>query len=295
MTNRQRSVRTVPVLVSVQSQSRRLPFEAEIESIPRTVVARGSDYDNGMRTQMHVHSRSQLVFAVSGTMTVRTSHGLWAVPPHRAVWIPAGVEHAAECHEQLRLRSIFVDPSLKILLDECCMVSVTPLLRELILYATDMPRLYPLGGPEDHTMTVLLEQLERAPLAPLYLPMPHDRRLLKIALAILNRPGDHRSVAEWCKEAGISERTFSRLFPAETGISFRQWQQNARILEALRRLSAGESVSNVAIEVGYDSPSAFIFMFRRITGKTPRQYLEGLTHAPSSFPLQQVSDRTKDH
>lgn len=277
-------MRAHQVLVSVQSHSGRLSFEAEIESVPRTVVARGHDYDSGLRTQMHVHGRSQLVFAASGTMTVRTTHGLWAVPPHRAVWIPAGVEHAVESHDQLKLRSIFVDPARKTLLSECCMVSVTPLLRELILYATDMPRLYPLGGPEDRIMMVLLEQLERAPLAPLYLPMPGDRRLLQIALAILNNPADHRSVGTWCKGAGISERTLSRLFPLETGISFRQWHQNARMLEALRRLSAGESVSNVAIEVGYESPSAFIFMFRRITGKTPRQYLENLVPSGASFP-----------
>lgn len=267
------------VLVSVQSHSDRLPFEAEIESVPRTVVARGRDYDGAMRTQMHVHGRSQLVFAASGTMTVRTSRGLWALPPYRAVWIPAGIEHAVESHDQVKIRSIFVDPARKTMLHECCMVSVTPLLRELILYATEMPRLYPLGGPEDRIMTVLLEQLECAPLAPLYLPMPVDRRLLKVALAILNNPADHRSVKDWCKDAGISERTLSRLFPSETGTSFRQWHQSARMLEALRRLSTGESVANVAAEVGYESPSAFIFMFRRMTGKTPRQYLENLAPA----------------
>lgn len=256
----------------------KLAFESEIESVPRPVVLRGQNYELGISTEVHVHGRSQLVLAESGTMIVSAGSGIWAVPPHRAVWIPAGVEHSVQSNRPVEVRSIFVDPMRTTRLSECCMVSVTPLLRELILYAIKLPRLYAIGSPEERIMTVLLEQLEAAPLAPLYLPIPRDRRLRRIALALLENPADNRSAIEWGKEVGASSRTLSRLFPAETGMSFRRWQQNARILEALRRLSVGETVSNVAIDVGYESPSAFVLMFKRIMGTTPGQFLENLPH-----------------
>jgi AraC-like DNA-binding protein len=228
---------------------------------------------------MHVHGRSQLIFAVEGTMTVTTATGVWAVPPNRAVWIPAGTEHSVQSNEQLNMRSIFVDPRSCGKLNQCCMVFINPLLRELILHASRLPTLYPLDGPEERFITVLLEQLESAPLAPLYLPMPTDKRLRKVAMALLENPNDSRSVQEWGKQVGASARTISRLFPAQTGMSFTHWQQNVRILEALRRLSVGESVVNVAQLVGYDSPSAFVLMFKRIMGKTPRRYIRDM---PSS-------------
>lgn len=254
----------------------RLAFEAEIESVPRPVVLRGQNYALGISTEMHVHGRSQLVLAESGTMIVSAGSGIWAVPPHRAVWIPAGVEHSVQSNRPVDVRSIFVDPARTTRLRECCMVSISPLLRELILYAIKLPRLYAIGSPEERVMTVLLEQLEAAPLAPLYLPIPRDRRLRRIALALLENPADNRSASEWGRAVGASSRTLSRLFPSETGMSFRRWQQNARILEAVRRLSVGQTVGNVALDVGYESPSAFVLMFKRIMGTTPGQFLENL-------------------
>jgi AraC-like DNA-binding protein/quercetin dioxygenase-like cupin family protein len=262
--------------------TRRLPFEHEIERVPRPVVARSHEYAPGLCTHMHTHGRSQLIFAAEGTMTVTTRTGVWAVPPNRAVWIPAGHEHSVQSNEQLSMRSIFVDPRSCARLKESCMIFINPLLRELILHASQLAPLYPFNGPEDRFMTVLLEQLESAPLAPLYLPMPRDRRLRKVAMALLENPRDSKSVQGWGKQVGASARTISRLFPAETGMSFTQWQQNVRILEALRRLSVGEPVVNVAQQVGYDSPSAFVLMFKRTMGKTPRQYLKDLSS--STFP-----------
>jgi AraC-like DNA-binding protein/quercetin dioxygenase-like cupin family protein len=256
--------------------ARKLPFEREIEGVPRPVVARSHDYAPGLNTDMHVHSRSQLIFAIAGTMTVTTTTGVWAVPANRAVWIPAGVEHSVKSNDSLSMRSMFIDPHRCAKLPECCMVIINPLLRELILHANRLPALYPLDGPEDRFMAVLVEQIQAAPTAPLYLPMPLDRRLRRIAMALLENPADSKSVHEWGKHVGASARTISRLFPVETGMSFTQWQQSARILEALRRLSMGEAVVNVAQEVGYDSPSAFVLMFKKTMGKTPKQYMKSL-------------------
>jgi AraC-like DNA-binding protein/quercetin dioxygenase-like cupin family protein len=249
-------------------------FDTEIQSVPRPVVARAYDYPPGLCTEMHTHARAQLVFAASGTMTVTTERGIWVVPPQRAVWIPAGVKHAVQSTEQLNMRSIFVDPAHDSGLCECSVINVTPLLRELILHAITLPKVYKIGGPEDRIMTVLLEQIKALPLAPLHLPMPTDRRLLRIANALIKNPADKRSVEQWGREVGAGARTLSRLFPQQTGMSFRLWQQQVRLLEALRRLAAGAPVTNVALEIGYESPSAFVLMFKRSLGKTPGQYFD---------------------
>jgi AraC-like DNA-binding protein len=207
-------------------------------------------------------------------MTVNTEQGSWVIPPWRAVWIPAGTAHHVESREQVSMRSIYVDPSTRTGLESCCVVGVTPLLRELILHAVTLPRVYDIGSPDERIMLVLLEQLKALPVASLHLPMPRDRRLLKIARGLLDNPADQRGLSEWAKEVGAGTRTLSRLFPLETGMQFRNWQQQVRLLEALRLLAAGNPVTNVAFDVGYDSPSAFVSMFKRALGRTPSQYFE---------------------
>jgi len=57
-------------------------------------------------------------------------------------------------------------------------------------------------------------------------------------------------------------------------MSFRQWRQQLRILESLRRLGREEQVTTVALDLGYDSHSAFITMFNKVLGKTPGQYFK---------------------
>jgi AraC-like DNA-binding protein/mannose-6-phosphate isomerase-like protein (cupin superfamily) len=254
------------------ARAHRLAFESEVDAIPRPVVVRAHEYPANFRLEMHSHRRAQLAYAVAGTMTVHTEHGIWVVPPQRAVWIPAEVQHYVESTDDVSMRSLFVDPVWAPEMKECCIVAVTPLLRELILHAATLPQLYAIGSPDDHLMTVLLEQLRALPLAPLRLPMPTDRRLAKIAQALLDDPSDKRGLSDWAKTVGASARTISRLFPEETGMSFSAWRQQARLLAALRLLAAAEPVSNVAFDTGFASPSAFVSMFKRSLGKTPGQY-----------------------
>jgi len=123
-------------------------------------------------------------------------------------------------------------------------------------------------------MSVILDQIRTQPVVPLLgLPLPADRRLLRIAQALIDCPADPRDLADWAKEVGISTRTLVRLFPAQTGMTFREWRQQRRLLRALELLATGVSVTNVALEVGYENTSAFIAMFRRCLGTTPTRYL----------------------
>ncbi len=245
----------------------------DILNTPRPIVAMAKDFPSGHVISSHEHSRAQLLYASSGVMTVNTDRGIWVVPPLRAVWIPAHTRHEIEVSGHLSLRTLYIDPAYYTgPSGECCVIAVSPLLKELLLYAVNLPRLYPLGGQEERLFEVLLDQISRMKTAPLQLQIPVDGRLRKIYARLSDNPGDNRTLEDWGKQVGATGRTLSRHFRSETGMSFAQWRQQIRILEALKRLAMKESVTTVAIDLGYDSPSAFISMFKKTIGKTPGQY-----------------------
>ncbi len=171
------------------------------------------------------------------------------------------------------MRSLYVrqDPALGLPAD-CGVVGVSPLLRELILAAAEAPQLYDVSGRDGQVMDLILNEIRSLPVEPLHLPEPTDSRLRQITAALRENPADTRTLEAWGRIAGASPRTLARLFPAETGMTFRHWQQQARLLAGLMRLAGGESVTSVALEVGYENPSAFISMFRRTLGVTPGRY-----------------------
>lgn len=250
-----------------------LDLEKDIIGVPRPIVAMAKEFPAGHLIPFHQHSRSQLLYASSGVMTVETFNGIWVVPPLRAVWIPARTRHQIDVSGHLSMRTLYIDPAFYSgPSDGCCVISVSPLLKELILNAMGQPRLYPLNGPEERLLLVILDQIQNMHTAPLELPIPEDSRLKKIYKHLSTDPGDRRTLADWGKTVGATRRTLTRLFRIETGMSFGQWRQQLRILEALRQLGMKKPVTTVAMDLGYDSPSAFISMFKKALGKTPGQY-----------------------
>ncbi|MBC6440533.1 MAG: helix-turn-helix transcriptional regulator [Rhodospirillales bacterium] len=227
-------------------------------------------YDTGW----HNHLRGQLLFAIRGVMTVRTRSGTWIVPPQQAVWVPAGTEHAVLALREVAMRSLYLDPSVTEGLPQTCSVfSVSPFLRELILKVVALGRAYPSDGPEARLVAVVPDEFRRLKPEPLHLPLPDDARLASVTQALIDNPGDRRDLGDWAQEAGASERTLARLFQKETGMTFGAWRQRRRLQAAIERLAAGDPVTTVALDLGYDSPSAFITMFRRSLGETPGRYL----------------------
>jgi AraC-like DNA-binding protein/quercetin dioxygenase-like cupin family protein len=246
-----------------------------VEELPRPVVARATDYPDGHRITLHWHPRAQLLYARRGVMTVTTARGIFVVPPQRAVWVPARMAHAVRASGRLEMRSLYLDPAaVPAMPDDCAVVTATPLLRALILEAIALPPLYPLGGREERIMSLILDEIHALKAAPLHLPEPRDGRLRRIADALRADPADGRTLAQWGRLVGASARTLARRFQAETGLTFALWRQQARLLEALVRLAAGVPVTAVALDLGYDSPSAFIAMFRRALGTTPGRYFD---------------------
>lgn len=240
---------------------------------PRPVVALAEEYIPGEVFDFHNHIRAQLLYASLGVMTVETHKGIWVVPPFRAVWIPPDMDHKVTASNHVSMRSLYFLPeNCDNTPDDCCVVSVSPLFRELILEAFRIPRLYPLGGPEERVVAVLLDHVQQMDITPLNLQIPTDPRLKTIYEHLDKNPADNRTLDQWGNVVGLTRRTLTRLFLTETAMTFGQWRQQIRILKSLRLLGEKEQVTTVAMEMGYDNPSAFIAMFKKALGKTPSKY-----------------------
>ena len=251
------------------------PEVLEVQNLPRPIAATATNYGPGDEIDWHTHPRGQLIYGISGVLTVITEIGRWVLPPERAVWVPAGVEHRSEIAGAVRMRSLFVETeAAKALPPDCCVVTVPTLLRELILEAVSVPNMYDIDGPDGRLMAVILDRLDRLEPTPLYLPIPSDARLRRITDRLAVNPGEGGGLDAWAKQAGASGRTLARLFVKETGLTFGAWRQQARLLKALEWLAAGKPVTSIALDLGYESPSAFSAMFRRALGQPPGSYLK---------------------
>jgi AraC-like DNA-binding protein len=233
------------------------------------------DFKDGDVVPPHFHPENQVVFASQGVMTVRTDDGLWVVPPLRAVWIPGHVVHSIAMSGAVSLRTLYLAPALAASMAKTCVViNVPPLLRELILHACSRQDWSNEIPAERRIIEVLLDQLTDASTIPLQLPRPKDPRANRIVDQLLADPSDNRPLTELCKGTGGSKRTIERTFVDETGMTFGKWRQQLRLLHGMRLLAAGEKVTAAALDCGYESPSAFIAVFKKAFGQTPMQYLQ---------------------
>jgi AraC-like DNA-binding protein len=246
----------------------------DYQHIPRPIGVLSDEYPPGFHDPPHRHDRAQLLYAPVGEMLVITARASFVVPPQRAVWIPADLDHEIYVRGQTSLRSLYVTADvLRTELTRPRVIEVSRLLKELILEAASLPVEYDLNGREGRIMGLILDEITSTRDAPLEAPMPSDRRLVRVCTAILRDPSQTDMLEDWAKEAGMGRRTFTRLFREETGVSFAAWRQQVRLMEAVSRLSRGQPVTTVAFDVGYNSPSAFTAMFRRTFGMAPSQYL----------------------
>jgi AraC-like DNA-binding protein/quercetin dioxygenase-like cupin family protein len=246
----------------------------DYQHVPRPVTAMSKQYAAGDYTAPHSHVRAQLLYATEGVMRVSTEHGVWILPPRRALLIPVGIVHEVHILSELSMRTVYIDAQVAAPYGgDCKVLEVSRLLRELILALLAEPIEYALAGRGDWLAHLILSELMAADTVPLAIPWPRDRRLVAVCSAIMDAPGSRRSIEDWAQDAGASARTLIRLFPKETGLHYRQWLQQVHLAEAFCRLDRGEGVAAIAYALGYASPSAFSAMFRRILGRTPQHYL----------------------
>ncbi|MCK9797616.1 AraC family transcriptional regulator [Pseudomonas chlororaphis] len=244
-----------------------------LDQTPRPVVAIGTDYPDGHLLPRHQHRRGQLLYGATGVMQVSTEAGNWVVPPQRAVWIAPQVPHAV-LMLGVSTRSLYIEPDAVPFNEAPCRVlNVSPLMRQLLLEAVDIPLEYETHGRDGVLISLLLHELGRSTPLPLHIPLPAEPRLLALCQAFLQQPDIHQSPQQWAQQLHASLRTFNRWFRQQTGMSFVQWRQRACVVLALARLAAGEAVTRIAMDFGYDSPAAFSTMFRRVLGQAPTAYL----------------------
>jgi AraC-like DNA-binding protein len=193
-------------------------------------------------------------------------------PPRCGVWIPGGMPHSNRVTANASLLFLYVDMDAASVPQECCTLSISPLLHELIHRMATLAPLYDLEGPTAQIAAVLLNELVVMPTEKLHLPMTRHSKLRAIAESLMEDPADRRTVSEWSDAVALGERTLMRLVVAETGMTFSRWRQQLQIIVAIQRLSAGESVQSVSGVLGYESVSAFITMFKKALGKSPARY-----------------------
>ena len=245
----------------------------DYQDVPRPVAALASEYPPNWFDPPHSHKRGQLIYAISGVLVCSTRDATYVVPPQRAVWVPSGVVHEARTRGHVSLRSLYLDDSAGAALPRTCItIEVSSLLRELIVEATRIPVEYDYDSRDGRVMTLIMDEIRAARTAPLHVPMPRHPQLVRVCHAILNDPAQNDVLDDWAVSAGMCRRTFTRMFRRETDVTFATWRQNVRLMEAMSRLATGQSVTAVAYDVGYSSPSAFTAMFRRAFGVPPTQY-----------------------
>lgn len=221
----------------------------------------------------HQHPRAQILYPVDGVYRVNTPLGNWVVPPTQAIWIPSHTFHEVYANGSVNSLIFFVDePFTAPLPHECIVINVSPLLRELFNKAIEVGNDYIQGGRQSRFFTVLLDELNEMKPAPLHLPLARDKRVRHIMEILLDNPSEQCNFEELAMQSGASIRTLERTFKKETGMSFSEWRSMLRLQEAIDQLAQGQTVSQVAIDLGYNSTSAFIAMFKRTLGVPPGKY-----------------------
>ena len=234
-------------------------------------------YKKGVRLGTHMHREAQLVYAIRGTMQVTTPKGRWLVPPDRAVWVPARLEHSIDVLADIEMRTLYFDLAWLAQHDRSkrlnaeYVVRVSRLLHETILALFD-GRNDPIRN--ELLVSLALLELHEAEDSATFIPLPQEPRCRRAADIVLGDPTGSHEIETLARAVGASARTLSRLFASQTQLSFKSWCQRARIAAAIEKLSteANVSVKQLASDLGYASVPAFSHAFRQVTGKTPTEF-----------------------
>lgn len=253
----------------------------EYEDVRRPVVGVGHDFAASLDMAEHEHRRGQFLYAASGVIAVRTPGGTWVAPPERAVWIPEGIPHAVRIVGAVQARGVLIDTEIHSALPRSCrIVGVSALLRQLLVAAAEIPTDYDEGGRDGMLMQLLATEIARAPLIPIAVPFPRHSALAALCHAFLESPRATAPIDQWATALAMNRRTFTRLFRRETGMSVAGWRQQACVAVALPRLASGESVTTLALDLGYETPANFSTMFKRVLGVPPSHFVAGATPRP---------------
>lgn len=230
-------------------------------------------YPDGWIIPAHSHLRGQLLYAVEGVMTIESLHGRWIVPPSRGVWIIAGEQHAVRMHGNVAMKTLFINTNASAELPtSTCVLDIQPLLKALIIAISETSLEYAKNSREDRIAQLILDEIRIHPSLPLHLPWPENKQLQMLCRQMIQELSEQKSSMDWARQLNVSAKSFHRYFKKETGITFGQWREQARMLKALEGIAKGEKLLHVAIESGYQSQSAFSAVFKKHFGLPPSAY-----------------------
>lgn len=241
-----------------------------------TAIAVGirETYDN-QTVDYHTHQRAQLMFARQGLMNVKTQEGLWMLPPTRALFLPGKISHALQCMGTVKLATIYISSDVTDIQSwqTSRVINVSPLMREVILRLVDAPWDYDESAKENRLTHVLLDEIELEPGLPYYLPEPSDPRAKRFCAHMRDNINDRRRITAISQSLGTTARTLERCFKRDVGMSVGSWVQQLRLLVAVQHITLGNSVSDIAFELGYSNPSSFIAAFRAAFNTSPGKFV----------------------
>lgn len=216
----------------------------------------------------HHHLQGQFFIIRHGLLVLETPQGRVVIPPGYGGWIPPLVPHNAKSYGPIEGHSMYLaqDICKKLPLEPIVFIP-SKLLHEIFERLFQPVKAW--QQMQQNLFNVMLDELSILKPSALYLPMPQDKNLEKLALGLMQDPAQGQTIEEHAKSAHMSKRTFTRHFRAQTGMSFARWRQLVRVMKALEYLAKGKSVTWIALSLGYDSVSAFIKMFQELIGKTP--------------------------
>jgi AraC-like DNA-binding protein len=228
----------------------------------------------------HAHPWHQVVYAISGVLTVAVEGQSFVISPEQAVWLPTGLRHRVGSLLGAEFRSLWVaEEAGRGLPGAPTVFGVSPLLQALILEAAAIGGTDDADGYGGRVTGLILDQLRRARPLPGALPWPRSEGLVALCEALYANPADERGPAAWGRALAMSERTLARRFEAELGMSLRSWRRRLRLFKAIELLGGGLGVTQTAMELGYGSASAFAYAFRTEMGRGPQAYMRGQSAA----------------
>jgi AraC-like DNA-binding protein len=228
----------------------------------------------------HTHRGGQFIIVENGISHLRTEYGAWIIAAPRVGWVPPGVRHASRTSGRGHGFVVLAPPgSSRGLPREVCVLKVSALMRASLECLSH-------AGHQDaarHRLLwrVVASEMRYATPEPFEVTMPSTPRILQAVQRVLKCPTLAEDLERLSRLAGMSRRSFTRHFRRETGLSFARWKRAVIAHHAMERIASGHKVSSVALDVGYDSVSAFIAMFRRKYGAAPRAFLR---KQPDRYP-----------
>jgi len=238
------------------------------------------EYPPGFHVPEHAHGSDQMIYATRGVMEIASGQSFWLIPPHFAIWIPARTPYNIRMPGAVSMRTLYLRPGLASRLPSACTVlHVTPLLRELVVEAVRIGQLRRRNSMHSALRDLILCHLQNAAPVPSFVTLPKDDRALGVARAVMANLRDCGSFQVLCEQAGASPRTIQRIFLRDVGLSFESWRRQFRLMKAIELLAGGCTVKEVAFEIGYHQPSAFVEVFRQTLGATPKSWVSSLQKA----------------